>query len=626
MKKNPLRIRRIEELIVILHDAAAVVLAVFSAAMIILPIPVFADSFEQIQWIAVAAAPVGFILSAWLGVFSTRWRIASLTDFVVLLKSGLLLTSLLYASLWVIDYAFGEPPVPAMARVAVLTGIFTVGLQASGRIAYRYYRLLLRSRENERRPREAVIFVGSASELEGALRASEQGIVAVSIVGGLLLQGSRWSRSVRGTSVLGYSNDLESSIVSLAADGISLSAVFVSPTLLSRAEEARSLKRVARRLGLNLLKFEAVDVGGQSKVNFEEFLFRKKHEIDFRKIDSFVSGKRVLVSGGGGTIGGDIALRSAAHGASNILLLDISELGLQKRLAQLRKEHPECQVSVALADVRDVDRLMHLVMSYRPDVIIHAAALKHVDLTEENWQEAIKTNVFGTRNMLVAADAANTPTLVNISTDKAAAPIGVLGLTKRFAEHLVANAQRSHGRRMSVRFGNVLGSSGSVIEVFLDQIAQGGPITLTHPDVRRYFMSRDEAAQLVLLAAAQCGTSTLKNGSLFILDMGEQILIKELATELIEWAGLQPDVDIGFRIVGLRPGERIQELLYADSEVLVDTEIAAVKCVLLDCILPAHVEQCLQVLADAVAQNECERASAVLKTFDGSAPAMPGVV
>jgi FlaA1/EpsC-like NDP-sugar epimerase len=225
--------------------------------------------------------------------------------------------------------------------------------------------------------------------------------------------------------------------------------------------------------------------------------------------------------------------------------------------------------------VADAKRLSEVVCAFKPDILVHAAALKHVDLVEENWRAAVRTNVFGTMSALDAANEHCVPVFINISTDKAVEPVGVLGLTKRMGERLVAAASSQRGVvRFSVRFGNVLGSSGSVIDTFLNQIAAGGPITLTDERVQRYFMSRTEAAELVLASCTIGETSRL-----FLLDMGEPILIKDLAAQLIEWSGRAPDEDIKIVTTGLRPGERLEEKLVAEDERVFPSIFSGISCI-----------------------------------------------
>lgn len=559
---------------VVLHDFGCAAFSYWFAAALILPLHRFAADLGALLPAAFAAAAGSALISHALGVFSSRWRLASLTDFVALIKSAACLTLALVVVRALAHVFHPEPFFVAELRVICLGGLFALGSQAGGRIGYRYYRFLRRQAQPGASA-EATLVVGSISEAESALRAAEQGILKANIVACLLPRGSRISKQVRGCAILGTTDQLEDAVDRLGAGGIAPTSLLLAPGALAKREEAQELKRAARRIGLTLLKLETVGIGGRSEIRFEDFLFRNRRRIDHRAIASFVSGATVLITGGGGTIGGDIALRAAAHGARKIVLLDLSELGLQTRRAQLQREYPSCEVRSVICNVRDAKRLTDLVSELRPDILIHAAALKHVDLVEENWQEAALTNVIGTLNALDAADEASVPTMVNISTDKAADPVGMLGFTKRAGEKLVAaRSVQSPNRRFSVRFGNVLGSSGSVLEVFLAQIAAGGPLTITDPRVTRYFMSRDEAAELVLAAG-----SLADGAALYLLDMGDPISINDLAVELIEWAGLTPEKDIRIVHTGLRPGERVTEQLTGEGESLKETTIHGIKAV-----------------------------------------------
>lgn len=559
---------------VILHDMLCAAFSYWFAGALILPLHQFSADLNVILPLAMIASVLSALISQGFGVFSTRWRLASLTDFVALIKSAACLTITLLAARYMLHLLFPEPFFIAEVRIICLGGIFVLGSQAGGRICYRYYRFL-RRRKRSGGATDTTIFVGSIAEAESALRGVEQGMLKANIVACLLPRGSRLSKEVRGRPILGTTDDLEYAVEVLAAGGLTPSFLLLSRGILSKRDEAQHLKRAGRRFGMTLLKVETVGLGGRTEVRLEDFLFRSTRRIDHRAIEGFVKGRTILITGGGGTIGGDIAVRAAAHGARQIILLDISELGLQTRLSQLRHEFPSSESRVVICDVRDRERLTAVVAEARPEVLVHAAALKHVDLVEQNWQEAVRTNVLGTLNVLAAADHADVATFVNISTDKAADPVGMLGFTKRASEILVAaRALTSGGRRLSVRFGNVLGSSGSVVEVFLAQIAAGGPVTLTDANVKRYFMSRREAAELVLAAG-----SLLDSAPLYILDMGEPIAIRDLAIELIEWAGFQPETEIQLVTTGLRPGERVEEVLTSKGEVLVGTAIEGVRAV-----------------------------------------------
>jgi len=598
--------RMLRRFVVVLHDGFCAAFSYWFAAALILPLHQFAADAGAILPIAAFAGCVSVVISFLLGVFSTRWRLASLIDFVSLIKSA----TTLMISLLVLRYVYHvldpAPLVVAELRIICLGSIFVLGSQAAGRIAFRYYHFL-RRRSAVRFPSDATIFVGSVSDAESALRAADQGMLNSNIVACLVRVEDPLGKQIRGRPILGTSDDLEHAFNVIAAGGQNVTSLLLGPSLLGQSAGVSQLKRMARRLGLTLLKIETVGLGGRSEIRFEDFLFRSRRHLDHQIIQEFVAGKSLLITGGGGSIGGDIALRAAANGASKITLLDIAELGLQTRAGQLRHESPQTEVELIICDVRNRERLMHLVDHIKPDIIVHAAALKHVDLVEGNWQEAIQTNIFGTLNVLDAADCANVPALVNISTDKAADAVGMLGFTKRAGEILVSQrSKESLHQRHSVRFGNVLGSSGSVVEVFLAQISAGGPITLTDRRVTRYFMSREEAAELVL------ATGSLRDrAGLYLLDMGEAIAIRDLAIEMIEWAGLEPEKDIKIIETGLRPGERLTEQLVGRDENLSPTLVPSINAV-----FGAHHDGFLD-LAGLTAAIDANDKVAALKLMSG---------
>lgn len=598
--------RTIRLTVVVFHDALCAAFSYWFAAALILPLYQFAFDLDAIIPAAAIAGCMSVLISSLLGVFSTRWRLASLIDFVALIKSASLLFLVLLLMRAIYHLNDPAPLIVAELRIICLGSIFVLGSQAAGRISFRYYHFL-RRKSAERELSDATIFIGSASDAENALRAADQGILSSNIVACLFPQGDPQPRQIRGRRVLGSAEDLERAFNILSAGGQNVSSLLLGPSILSEIDNAQKLKRTARRLGLGLMKIETIGIDGRSEIRFEDFLFREKRFVDHQIIDGFVSGKSLLITGGGGSIGGDIALRAASHGATEITLIDIAELGLQKRSAQLRVESPKTKVNIVVCDVRNREQILSLVEQFSPDILIHAAALKHVDIVEQNWQEAVRTNVFGTLNVLDAADHVGIETFVNISTDKAADPVGMLGFTKRAGELLVARraSKSSVQRRYSVRFGNVLGSSGSVVEVFLAQIAAGGPVTLTDARVTRYFMSREEAAELVL------ATGSLQDRSgLYLLDMGKPIAIRDLAIEMIEWAGLEPEKDIKVVEVGLRPGERLNEQLIAADEHLDPTGIAAINVV-----RGTHgiKEFDLASLSQALAMNDKSLAQKILK-------------
>lgn len=334
------------------------------------------------------------------------------------------------------------------------------------------------------------------------------------------------------------------------------------------ADRLRDIRGLARQHNLQLLVLPPVGrlLGPPSgadlrQLNLEDLLGRQQITMDAASISTSITGKRVLVTGAGGSIGSELARQIAKFSPAKLVLLDRDESALHGTQMSLTGRALLDDGTLALCDIRDVDALHRLFQRELPDVVFHAAALKHLTLLEQYPMEAWQTNVLGTANVLEAARSAGCQIFVNISTDKAASPTCVLGYSKRLAERLTAEyAGRGDGTYVSVRFGNVLGSRGSVITAFTAQIEQGGPVTITHPDVERFFMLIPEASQLVLQAAA-IGA----NGDVMVLEMGQPVKILDVAHTLIDLSG-KSDVDIVF--TGLRQGEKMSEELFADGETI----------------------------------------------------------
>ena len=301
------------------------------------------------------------------------------------------------------------------------------------------------------------------------------------------------------------------------------------------------------------------------EVSILDLLGRKEVELDTSAIKNLVEGKRVLITGAGGSIGSELVRQSIKYKPSILILLDISELNLFEieRETEIVNTKVKILIKPILADIRDKFSVDQVYEEYKPQIILHAAAYKHVPIQEKFPWEAIKTNVIGTYNLANAAIKYKIEKFVLVSTDKAVKPVNVMGATKRIAEIIMQNLNLSQKDTafMAVRFGNVLGSSGSVIPIFKDQIKNGGPVTITHPEMERYFMSIPEASQLILQAGALG-----KGGEIFILDMGNPIKIIDLASQLIRLSGYEPEVDIPIEITGMRPGEKKTEELSSQTE------------------------------------------------------------
>jgi O-antigen biosynthesis protein WbqV len=315
-------------------------------------------------------------------------------------------------------------------------------------------------------------------------------------------------------------------------------------------------------------------------VNVEDLLLRPSVKIDYARLETFLRGRSIVVTGGGGSIGSEICDRVITFGAARLLVIENSEPALHAVLEALATKRSRPAISGRIADVRDRHRLLRLMAEFKPDIVFHAAALKHVPLLEQDWAEGVKTNVFGSVNVADAAAAAGAAAMVMISTDKAIEPVSVLGATKRFAEMYCqaldadfarrAEAGRPSLRLIAVRFGNVLASNGSVVPKFKAQIDAGGPVTVTHPDMVRYFMTIREACDLVVTAASHAVGPTRSDVSVYVLNMGQPVKIVDLAERMIRLTGLEPGRDIDIVFTGARPGERMHEILFAREEPTVE--------------------------------------------------------
>ncbi|MDR1701102.1 MAG: polysaccharide biosynthesis protein, partial [Lachnoclostridium sp.] len=304
------------------------------------------------------------------------------------------------------------------------------------------------------------------------------------------------------------------------------------------------------------------------KVEIEDLLGREPVQINLESVINYVKNKVVLVTGGGGSIGSELCRQIAANKPKTLIVLDIYENNAYDIQQELIGKYPHLHLEVLIGSVRNTSRIDSIFNKYRPDIVYHAAAHKHVPLMEASPNEAIKNNVFGTYQVALAADKYQTQKFVLISTDKAVNPTNIMGASKRICEMIVQGLNRnSKTEFVAVRFGNVLGSNGSVIPLFKKQIAEGGPVTVTHPEIIRYFMTIPEAVSLVIQAGVYA-----KGGEIFVLDMGEQVKIIDLAKKLIHLSGYSVGTDIEITYTGLRPGEKLYEELLMGEEGLTDTE------------------------------------------------------
>lgn len=368
---------------------------------------------------------------------------------------------------------------------------------------------------------------------------------------------------IHGVRVMGGLADVDEVVERVFADEVVI-AIPTAPGPIVRllTDECRAKGIPFRTMpGIYELIGGKVSVNRLREVDISDLLRREPAEIDDEAVGRTITGQRVMVTGAGGSIGLEICRQIARWNPNQLILLGHGENSIFDALIELRQDFPSLSTIPVIADVRDIERTQDVFDNLQPEVVFHAAAHKHVSLMELNVEEAVTNNVLGTKNVVEAAMASGTERFVLISTDKAVQPSSVMGATKRVAEMIVRDAAQRSGRTfVTVRFGNVLGSRGSIVPLFKHQIAQGGPITITHPEMKRFFMTVPEAVHLVLQSASMGHA-----GDLFVLKMGEQIRIVDLAEDLIRLSGLEPGKDVQIQFTGIRPGEKLSEALWDED-------------------------------------------------------------
>jgi O-antigen biosynthesis protein WbqV len=509
--------------------------------------------------------------------------------------------SVLAITLLVVDYVVVAPNVLGgfffgkitIALYWFLETAFLVGPRVAYR-HFRYTRTLHRAKSADTLP---TLVLGRAADAEVLLRGIESGAVSrIQPVGVLSPSRADRGQAIRNVPVLGDLEDLEQTVAELANRGTKILRLVMTPSALAPDATPESTLMRARRLGIATSRLPTLEESGEalrlSPVNVEDLLLRPSAKIDYGRLESLIKGAAVVVTGGGGSIGAEICDRLVTFGVARLLVVENSEPALHAVLEGLAAKKSGAAIDGRIADIRDRERIVRLVKDFKPDILFHAAALKHVPLLERDWDEGVKTNVFGSINVADAAVIAGARAMVMISTDKAIEPISVLGATKRFAEmycqaldaDLMRRADGAHGakppmRLIAVRFGNVLASNGSVVPKFKAQIEAGGPVTVTHPDMVRYFMTIREACDLVVTAASHALGPERSDVAVYVLNMGQPVKIVDLAERIIRLSGLEPGRDIDIVFTGMRPGERLHEILFAReepaSEIGISGEVAA---------------------------------------------------
>ena len=579
-------------------------------------------------------------------LYKSKWRFASLPDLFNIFRAA----TILAIALLVVDYILVSPQVRGtffFGKITIaLYWLIQMFLLGGPRLAFRYVKYARSRNSLQRDASTPTLLLGRVADVEVVLRAIEAGTVKKIQPRGILsYRGDDLGQSMRGVPVLGTFADLDQVVQDFQERGVPIRRLVATPSALTPEANPDMLLARARRLGLPLVRVTSLGEGMRNAelapLEIEDLLLRPTVQIDRKRLETFIRGKRVLVTGGGGSIGSEICTRAVAFGASDLLILESSEPSLHHILENPTLLSSDTNVDGVIADVRDRERVREVMSEFKPEVVFHAAALKHVPYLEKNWTEGIKTNVFGSVNVADAAVESGADTIVMISTDKAIDPVSMLGATKRLAEMygqaLDAEFMGRNGatRTIAVRFGNVLGSVGSVVPKFKAQIARGGPVTVTHPDMVRYFMTTREAADLVLTSASHAEESRSlterSNGderaSVYVLKMGQPVRIYELAERMIRLAGYEPGEDIEIAVTGARAGERLHEILFAReeprTEIGIDGVMAA-KPVFAD---RERVEQWLKILDRALVEGDRALAERVFEEaipeFKRRTPAPP---
>lgn len=557
-------LKRLKNLILILIDIVLVNLAFMAAFYFRFTYAIpkaYQKNYKQSAFIITIIYLLIFFI---FKLYKSLWTYAGIDEYLYVIGACIIanVLTILYGQ-------FIGPELPF--TVSILAGIFSVIFVCGFRITFRLYRrivILLSKNEEKDVKRVMVIGAGYAGVAVARQMKDSRTMMYKPVV---LIDDSRYKQgtTIAGVKVEGTRNDIER-LAKLHKIDMILIAI---PSLDN--DNKKEIIDICRKTGYKVKIIPAVQdlINGRVSlkeardVDVEDLLGRDPIKLDMDGIADYIKGNTILVTGGGGSIGSELCRQIARFKPKQLLILDIYENNAYDLQNELRYKYPDLHLKVLIASIRDSKRLDYIFREYRPDIVFNAAAHKHVPLMEDNPTEAIKNNVFGTLNLVQAADKYGTKRFVMISTDKAVNPTNIMGASKRLCEMIIQSMDSiSKTQFVAVRFGNVLGSNGSVIPLFKKQIERGGPVTVTHREITRFFMTIPEAAQLVLQAGAYA-----EGGEIFVLDMGKPVKIYDLACDLIRFSGFEPNKDIMVEITGLRPGEKLYEELLMDEEGLSET-------------------------------------------------------
>ena len=612
--------------LIALHDALATLAAFFGSFVLRFDGDMLTSRLPLALVIAPFFVAFSIVICFLFKLTTTKWRFISLPDAINIIS----VASVLATAIVVLDYILVAPNQLGTFFFGKLTIILYWFLQifflSALRFTYRHFRYT-RARRHARLDSAApALLLGRAADAEVLLRGIESGAIKQLWPVGILSPSmADRGQLIRNIPVLGGIDDLNEVVRDFAGRGKPIARVVLASSFLDAEANPESVLIQARRLGLTISRLPTLESGDMPRltpVAVEDLLLRPSEKIDYSKLEHLVRAKSIAVTGGGGSIGSEICDRVLTFGAARLLVIEHSEPALYAIVEAMTEQHPNAVIDGRIADIRDRVRLMALLQEFKPDIVFHAAALKHVPILERDSSEGVKTNIFGTVNVADASLAAGAEAMVMISTDKAIEPVSMLGLTKRFAEmycqaldhDLAAGiAGQPRMRLISVRFGNVLASNGSVVPKFKAQIAAGGPITVTHPDMVRYFMTIREACDLVITAANHAETSARRDVSVYVLNMGQPVKIVDLAERMIRLSGLEPVQDIEIIFTGMRPGERLNEILFATEEPKIEIGVPGVMAAKPNEPPMAALRGWLATLETAIANDDRATIRSVLK-------------
>lgn len=524
----------------------------------------YLDMGLQVIWVASLITLVIFYV---FRLYSSLWMYAGATELLYICCACFVDTLLL--TVYVLLFHGGEV-YPLPRSFYFLFGVFLLLLTVFGRYSYRLLRLLRAKLSGQKDDRKNILIVGAGSAGNALIKEIvDSRYINMNIVGVVDDDPLKKGSFVHGVKVLGNHEMIPDIVEDLHVKEIMIAIPTAPP------KKMKALLEVCKETGCELKRLPGmyqlvngeVSVSRLKDVDVDDLLGREPVEIDLDSIMGYVSGQVVMVTGGGGSIGSELCRQIASHNPKMLVIVDIYENTTYDIQQELLQKFPKLNFVTLIASVRNTERMNRIFQTYRPQIVYHAAAHKHVPLMEDSPNEAVKNNVLGTWKVVQASDRYHVRRFVLISTDKAVNPTNIMGATKRICEMIIQTYnKRSETEYVAVRFGNVLGSNGSVIPLFRKQIEAGGPVTVTHPDIIRYFMTIPEAVSLVLQAGAYA-----KGGEIFILDMGEPVKILDLAKNLILLSGHKPGEDIKIEFTGLRPGEKLYEEMLMKEEGMQET-------------------------------------------------------